>query len=299
MVDRRKLRHRIGAAQRIGDRQPHHRHQALALLLADRQHRAARRHMRLEARRQRQPRLRPQNRGRAVRAAVMRKRSRHVDGVRVVAGAARIAARKRVVVQLHQRVLVHNRRVVVDIDRQRAPHNVSILVGNLIADDEGDVVFVAARRMMNGSEQCKRIVARNRIGEVDPDDCLAVLADDDPQPAGADLIGEAAVGRQFDVRQQQAAGTVDIIVMRKHARQRRRAVIVENAADIAAWQRIVVERGGRTVRTGSRMRIREHIEILRAALTCRIQCRVVEQRRKAWCRRRGMLATVVEIAAGA
>ena len=135
VVDRSDLRHRIGAGGAVdGDgedmgRALHHPQRAVALQLVGEAVGRARL---------------GEREGQLTVAAGSAERAGGVDRVRIVPGAAGIAARKRIVVELDETVLADARRVVRIGDRQRRLRGVAVAVGQRVSEDFGR----AARRAL-------------------------------------------------------------------------------------------------------------------------------------------------------
>ena len=231
MQDRGVLRHRIGAGRGV-ERHRHDRGRALLdQQIAARQliGEAGRRSGRQEG-----------DRAGAVGAERVPQRARGVGRIDIVAGAARIAARQRVIVEQNRRIRAHRRRVVVDVDDERAVGGVAVAVGDPIGEREVLVVLVQARRVQDRGVLRHRIGAGRGVERHRHDRGRALL---DQQIAARQLIGEA--GRRSGRQEGDRAGAVGAERVPQRARGVGRIDIVAGAARIAARQRVIVEQNRR------------------------------------------------------
>ncbi len=214
MIDRGKLGDRVGArggVGRAGSEEPPSR------TLADRQRLPAIAHRRRETGRQDIARRRQQRRAGTVGAIAVRQRPARVGGVGGdVASAAGVAARQRIVVELHQQVRRHRRRVVVDVDRQRTGRRIAVAVGGHVVDRELEVVLRPRQRMIDRGKLGDRVGARGGVGRAGSEEPPCTLADRQRQPVIAHRRRET--GRQDSPpRQQRRAGTVGAIAVRQRS----------------------------------------------------------------------------------
>ena len=241
MVDRRNLAHRVSAGRAV-DRE----RQDVSRALKNPQIAIALQRI-TEADRSTGGQI--SHRTRAVRTVGVRQRPAGVGRVGVVANAAGIAARQRIVVELHRSVRRNGRCVVVDIDDNRACRAVAVVVGDLVADGERDVVLVAARRMVDRRDLAHRVSAGRAVDGEGKDVCRTLH---NPQIATT-LQRVAEASRSAGGQVSHRTRAIRTVGVRQRAAGVGRVGVVANPAGIAAGQRVVVELHASVGRDGRRV----------------------------------------------
>ncbi len=152
----------------------------------------------------------------------------------------------------------HDRRVVVDVDRERTVGGVAVEIGGLIVESELQVVFGVVprlpvqRRMVDGAQLRYRIGAGCRIREADLQNIDAVLLDDDAgrsRRTDRERVVRQSDNARLELDCAGARASVGAEVDVERAGRRRRAVggriEIVRTAKIAVGQAVFVEIDGR------------------------------------------------------